>query len=113
MQNTIMEPQKKVIRYYSKKESRWGYSLLLKGIRHFGYYPEGRENISMRDAQVLMIEKLAEKLNLRRGSLLLDAGCGEGFVAMYLATKYGFMVQGVDLLDFSIEKAKKLLNEDF
>jgi sterol 24-C-methyltransferase len=101
-----------LIDYYKKKESRWGYSLLLKWIRHFGYYPEGKESISMMEAQILMVEKLAEKLKMKSSSLLLDAGCGEGFVAMYLAKKYGFHIHGVDLLDFSIEKAKKLLGKD-
>jgi sterol 24-C-methyltransferase len=102
--------QRKIIRYYTKKESRWGYSILLKGIRHFGYYPEGMEAISMKHAQILMIEKLAEKLSIQPDSLLLDAGCGEGFVAMYLANKYALHVHGVDLLDVSIEKANKSLD---
>jgi len=97
--------QKKIIDYYSTKESQWGYAFLLKGVRHFGYYPEGQENISMAEAQRLMVEKLYAKLNLRPDSLLLDAGCGEGEVATYLANKYQLQVKGVDLLDFSIEKA--------
>ena len=98
-------PQQKVIDYFTKKESRWGYSLFLKGIKHFGYYPESKEKLSMAEAQRLMVEKLHEKLDLETNSLLLDAGCGEGEVATYLANKYQFRVRGVDLLNFSIEKA--------
>ena len=104
MENVVSSKQK-VIDYFTRKESRWGYSLLLKGVKHFGYYPEGREKISMTEAQQLMVDKLYEKLSLKAGSLLLDAGCGEGGVATYLASKYQFQVKGVDLLDFSIEKA--------
>lgn len=99
--------QQKVIDYFTRKESRWGYSLLLKGVKHFGYYPEGREKIPMAEAQQLMVDKLYEKLGLKAGSLLFDAGCGEGGVATYLASKYQFQIRGVDLLDFSIEKANK------
>lgn len=109
MSNIYTKQQEKIIHYYTKKESQWGYSLLLKGIRHFGYYPEGMEAISMKQAQILMIEKLAEKLSMQPDSLLLDAGCGEGFVAMYLANKYGLRIRGVDLLEVSIEKANKSL----
>jgi len=99
--------QQKVIDYYTRKESRWWYSLLLKGVKHFGYYPEGRERIPMAEAQQLMVDKLYEKFDLKAGSLLLDAGCGEGGVATYLASKYQFQIRGIDLLDFSIENANE------
>ena len=107
----MLTPQQKVIDYFASIESRLGYFLLLKGVKHFGYYPEGQEKISMAEAQRLMVEKLYKKLNLKPNSLLLDAGCGEGEVATYLANKYKFQIKGVDLLKFSIEKAnKKKLN---
>ena len=99
--------QQKVVDYYTTKESRWGYFLLLKGVKHFGYYPEGREDISMADAQRLMVEKLRENRDLPADSLLLDAGCGEGEVATYLANRYQFRVQGVDLQEDGITKAEK------
>ena len=38
---------------------------------------------------------------------ILDAGCGEGEVALYLAAKYGYQIRAVDLLNVSIEKARK------
>ena len=107
LKNTNPIPRQKVIDYFTKKESRWGYSLLLKGVKHFGYYPEGRQSLSMEEAQKLMVEKLYEKLALGADSLLLDAGCGEGEVATYLANKHRFLVRGVDLLDFSIAKARQ------
>lgn len=96
---------RKVIKYFNTKESRFGYSLLLKGTKHFGYYPRGKENISMTKAQRLMEDKLAEKLNLPSNSLILDAGCGEGNVATYLAEKYKYSIYGIDLLDFAIKKS--------
>lgn len=95
----------KVIKYFNTKESKWGYTLLLKGTKHFGYYPKGKEKISMSDAQRIMEDKLAERLNLPTDSLVLDAGSGEGNVAVNLAQKYGLRIHGVDLLDFAVEKA--------
>jgi len=96
---------KKVIEYFNTKESRWGYTLVLKGTKHFGYYPKGKEKISMPQAQRLMEDKLAERLNLPTNSLVLDAGSGEGNVAINLAKKYGLRIYGVDLLDFAVSKA--------
>lgn len=96
---------RKVIKYFNTQESKWGYTLLLKGTKHFGYYPKGKEKISMLQAQKLMEDKLAERIDLRINSLVLDAGSGEGNVAINLAEKYGIRVYGVDLLDFAVNKA--------
>ena len=100
-------PQQKVKNYFNSFESRFGYAILLKGRKHFGYYPEGQEDLPIPQAQQLMEDKLAEKLHSRVGLRVLDAGCGEGKVAIYLARKYGLRVTGVDLLDWSIKKARK------
>ena len=96
---------KKVIKYFNTAESKWGYTTLLKGTKHFGYYPKGKERISMLKAQRLMEDKLAEKLDLSASSLVLDAGSGEGNVAINLAKKYNLRIYGVDLLDFAVSKA--------
>lgn len=94
-----------VIKYYYSAESRLGYRLL-KGVKHFGYYPEGKENMPMLEAQMLMNEQLAIKLSLQSGSKVLDAGCGEGNVAIYLAKNHGLKIDAIDLLDFNIANAK-------
>jgi ubiquinone/menaquinone biosynthesis C-methylase UbiE len=95
-----------VISYYHSFESKLGYRLL-DGVKHFGYYPEGKEGIPTLEAQELMDEQLAAELALPEGSEVLDAGCGEGSVAMYLARHHKLNVTGVDLLDFNIVRAKK------
>jgi SAM-dependent methyltransferase len=53
------------------------------------------------------IDKLLSHLGVKEGSSILDAGCGKGRHAYYLAEK-GFDVTGIDLSDYSIEEAKKL-----
>lgn len=83
-----------------------GYKLLLKGIRHYGYYPVGRR-VSHRQAQVLMMDEVAKLLDLPKNSLVLDAGCGEGDTALHLTQKYGLEVVGVDLVEESIKIARK------
>lgn len=97
----------KISNYFNSKESRLGYSLLLKGTKHFGFYPKNKENISIAEAQRLMEDKLAKVLSLPKNSFVLDAGCGEGKVAMYLAKEYGWRIIGVDLLDWAIKEANE------
>lgn len=93
--------------YYRHKGSKWGYRLILKGIRHFGYYPGGQKTVSHRQAQYLMVDRVAKLLDLPSGAKVLDAGCGEGHAAAYLAKKYGYQVVGIDLLKDSIQRAKQ------
>jgi sterol 24-C-methyltransferase len=101
--------RERIIKYYHKRESRLGYRVFLHGRKHFGYYPAGREHISMEFAQKLMEDRMGIALNLPYGSLVLDAGCGEGHTAMRLAERFGLQVEGVDLLDFNIARGKQLV----
>lgn len=95
-----------VINYYHSWESLFGYRKL-HGVKHFGYYPKGKETIPKIKAQLLMDEQLAKALSLPVNSTVLDAGCGEGSVAIYHANKHGLRVIGIDLLDFNINRAKQ------
>lgn len=54
---------------------------------------------------MLMNDQLALRLAPRPGNQILDAGCGEGSVALYLAERHDVHVDGIDLLDFNIAKA--------
>lgn len=94
--------------YYQSLESRIGYRLVLGGTRHFGYYekdtswpfPIGR---SLRK----MEEKLLQCLDLPKGSQVLDAGCGVGHVALYMARQGGLRITGIDIIDHHIAKARR------
>ncbi|MEK7633433.1 MAG: class I SAM-dependent methyltransferase [Patescibacteria group bacterium] len=98
---------KKVINYYKNLESRLGYTFLTWDTKHFGYYPSKKRDISEREAQTLMIELLAKKLQLKKSDLVLDAGCGRGTTTCYLVQKYGCKLVGIDIVDFELEIAKK------
>lgn len=94
--------------YYHSLESRIGYRLLLGGTRHFGFYKnDTRWPFPLSKALRAMEGKLAACLNLPPGSHVLDAGCGVGNVAYHLATKYGFKIQGIDVVDHHLTKAKR------
>lgn len=47
-----------------------------------------------------------ERLNLPPGSHVLDAGCGVGHVALYMAAR-GLQMTGIDIMDHHLEKARR------
>lgn len=98
---------KKIIDYYNNLESRLGYTFLTWDTKHFGYYPSKQRDIPEKEAQRLMEDLLAKKLQLKKRELVLDAGCGRGTVACYLAEKYGCQIIGIEIVPFELEIAKK------
>jgi sterol 24-C-methyltransferase len=94
-------------RYYDRRESRWGYALLLRGRKHFGYYPSNQRHVSIARAQQLMEKQLADRMALGRGARVLDAGSGEGIVASFLASHYGCNIVGIDLLERNLAVARR------
>jgi tocopherol O-methyltransferase len=52
---------------------------------------------SPRQAQVQLIERLAEAVDIRAGSLVLDVGCGMGGTSIHLARSLGCQVTGLTL----------------
>ncbi len=51
-----------------------------------------------------MPEKLIESMQLPRGALVLDVGCGRGVSAFMMAKKFGLRVDGVGLSVNMIEQ---------
>jgi sterol 24-C-methyltransferase len=106
----VAEPEadhaRRVVDYYRKPESRVSYRLLLGGTKHFGYYPEGSGRLAMAAAMRLMEDRLGVALELPPGSRVLDAGCGEGDVAIRLRTRFGLELDGVDLLEPNLRRAR-------
>lgn len=103
--------QKKVISYYKNLESRLGYTFLTWDTKHFGYYPSKKSDITEKQAQIEMIELLANKLGLKKTDRVLDAGCGRGTTSCYLAEKYKCSMTGIDIVDFELQMAKKRAGE--
>ena len=53
-----------------------------------------------------MENHLFKSLNLRAGAIVLDAGCGIGHVAIYIAKK-GLRVIGINIINYHLTKAKR------
>lgn len=96
---------KTVREYYENPESRYGYKLFLKDAQHFGYYPNINDEITEFEAQNKLHDLLIEKLNLEQGDQVLDAGCGRGVVATYIAQRHDVKITGIDLVPYIIRKA--------
>ena len=54
-----------------------------------------------------MTDLLAKSLQLKNGDAVLDAGCGRGTVACYLAQKYKLNITGIDIVGFELKMAKE------
>ncbi len=96
-----------VWRYYDRTESRIGYRVFLGGTKHFGLYEPGESKWRFDRALRRMEERLATALSLPNDSYVLDAGAGMGDVSRALAARHGLRVEGIDILDFNIEEAKR------
>lgn len=92
------------LRHYFARSER-NYDLMLGGAKHFGYHPTGRK-VTEREAQDLLHDLVAERLALTAADRVLDAGCGQGVVASYLARKIGCQIDGITVLDFEVPKAQ-------
>src|SRR3989338_10035114 len=100
---------KKLNRYFEK--SKLGFDTLLLESKHFGFHPANKK-VSEKEAQVLMQDLIGKKLRLSKLMKVLDAGCGQGVVATYLAKKFGCKIEGITVVPFEIPKAKLLAEKN-
>lgn len=96
-----------VIDYFESLESRFVYSVVLRGVQHFGYFPDPHARLSQRKAQEAMHELLADRLRLAADDHVLDAGCGQGRVAVYLARRYGCRVTGITVVPKEVDSSRR------
>jgi SAM-dependent methyltransferase len=76
-------------------------------VKHYGLYGSSKDRSSFRTAQKRMENLLGQALALSQGARVLDAGCGEGFVAAEIAHRFGYAVVGIDMLPESVAKARE------
>ena len=93
----------KVIEHYDVVSpyyrSLWGEHL------HHGYWINGDE--SKEQAQLQLIEHLAELADIKPGCEILDIGCGFGGSTLYLAKKYHATVTGITNSPVQVEMATR------
>lgn len=103
----LINPNRTLQDYYSSLESRIGYWLVLGGTRHFGYWTKDTLwPFPINRALRAMEDHLFDTLHLEKGSLVLDAGCGVGHVAIHMA-KRGLRVSCIDVVDRHMSRAKR------
>jgi len=75
---------------------------------HHGCFDRSRDPCA---AQVRLVERLAERARLRRGSRVLDVGCGLGGSARWLAERLGCSVVGLTISPVQAALALRLTRE--
>jgi len=98
-------PQQAVANYYGRVGSRLGYIIFMKRSQHFGYYD--KTHTTEQAAQQNYHEKFAKFLDLKPGMRVLDAGCGQGVVACYLAKTHGVNVTGITVVPHEVTNGNR------
>ncbi|MGH2768192.1 MAG: SAM-dependent methyltransferase [Actinomycetota bacterium] len=76
---------------------------------HFGYWDDRTR--SHRDSLINSNRVMATRASLQRGHSVLDAGCGVGGTAMWLAQNYGVRVAGITLVHDQAARAGRWAKE--
>jgi len=72
---------------------------------HHGYWIRGDE--TKEEAQIQLIERLAQAAGIRSGCRILDVGCGLGGSSIYLARNYEAEVTGITISPVQVDMARK------
>jgi len=72
---------------------------------HFGFWEKGTK--SLHEAILNENKIVAESLEINKSDVVLDAGCGVGGTALWIAETYGANVIGITLSEKQIELARK------
>lgn len=102
----VVDNTQKINKYY--QESAWDYKNLWTKdalAMHFGYYDDKTQN--HKDALIRMNNFLSKLVNINKADNVLDAGCGLGGTAIWLAENYGCKVVGLNIVPFQIQIARQ------
>jgi tocopherol O-methyltransferase len=72
---------------------------------HHGYWIRGDE--TKEQAQIQLIEHLAQAAGIAPGNRILDVGCGFGASSIYLASRYNAEATGITISPVQVEMASK------
>ncbi|MFY0644548.1 MAG: methyltransferase domain-containing protein [Bacteroidia bacterium] len=99
--------KKSIVKYYDDTRIDYRWLWLNKKNRsvHFGFYEDGISEHS--DALENLNKVLAERVGIKDGDRILDAGCGQGGSALWLAEKYQVQVEGITLVPHQVRMAKE------
>jgi cyclopropane-fatty-acyl-phospholipid synthase len=69
------------------------------------YFPT--PEISLEEAQIAKMDLVCRKLNLRAGERVLEAGCGWGSLALFMARRYGVSVTALNISSEQVAYARR------
>lgn len=72
---------------------------------HYGFWDEGTKNLH--EALLNENKYIADALDIKKSDTILDAGCGVGGTAIWIAEKYGAKVTGITITKRQISLADK------
>ncbi|MEP7323276.1 MAG: methyltransferase domain-containing protein [Saprospiraceae bacterium] len=103
--------QKRIVSYYDNTWLDYRVLWINKKDRalHFGYYDTFKESHS--EALEKMNQVMAGEVDIKPSDMLLDAGCGQGGSALWLAKHIGCTVKGVTLVPHQAAVANREANE--
>jgi len=101
-----LEYKNSIVSYYDN--TRIDYRVLWYGNKskavHFGYYDQ---EVKSHSAALINLNKvMALKGGVKKGDIILDAGCGRGGSSVWLAQNYEVTVTGITLVPHQVEKAQ-------
>ena len=105
MSSTIYH--KNIVDYYEASENAYkdAWDLDKNMAIHYGYWDKHVKTFSQ--SLQRMNEVMAEAGNIKRGDVVLDAGCGVGGSSIFLASAIGCKVIGVTLSEKQVQQAKQ------
>jgi len=107
--NDISRARAHVHRHYDLGNHFYRYWLDREMVYTCAYFPE--PGTTLEDAQVAKMERVCRKLQLRRGERVVEAGCGWGALALFMARQYGVSVTAFNLsveqIAFARERARE------
>jgi len=103
----MTELHKKIIKYYD--ECQIFYDLFWMNKKnlaiHYGFWEKGTRNLH--EALINENKAVAEKLDIKKSDIILDAGCGVGGTVIWVAENYGTKVVGINISEKQVELAKE------
>lgn len=102
-----IEYKKSIVSYYDATQLDYKFLWFGKKNRsvHFGYYDH---EVKTHHESLLNLNKvMAQKSGVKNGDVILDAGCGQGGSAVWLAQNYHVQVTGITLVPHQVKKAQK------
>lgn len=80
---------------------------LRNGQIHMWYWYDRSDDAPLPEAVHRISRKVTDTLGLRAGERVLDAGCGPGETAVYLAAEFDVDVTGITVSDYEIEQGNR------